>query len=301
MFGLLGIAWGGSFVAIDAGLSYFPPVLFAGLRYGVAGLVVLGYAAVTAERWYPRNRRDLLAVLATGSLVIAAYPGLLYLGQEHVSGPVAAVLVSLSPVLTAAFATLLLGERVDALGSAGMVLGFAGVVLVANPVGANAPHPVGVLLILTGTAAFALGGVALRAVDHDLPLRSVQAWSMLLGSVLLLATGIARGESPTTIQWTLPAVATLGYLATVSGAFAYLLYFTLLDRLGPTEINLIAYVEPVVATALGWVVLDATVGTTTLGGFAVVFAGFALVKRTELLELATAATARVGLAPNADG
>jgi probable blue pigment (indigoidine) exporter len=70
----------------------------------------------------------------------------------------------------------------------------------------------------------------------------------------------------------------------ISGAFAYGLYFHLLDRLGPTEINLVGYAEPVVATGLAWLVLGQTIAVSTLGGFAAIFTGFAIIKRHVLLD-----------------
>ncbi|MUW15910.1 EamA family transporter, partial [Halorubrum sp. CBA1125] len=65
-FVLLSTLWGTSFVAIEAGLHYFPPLLFAGVRYAIAGAVVLAYAALAPDRWVPRGRSEWLGVAVAG-------------------------------------------------------------------------------------------------------------------------------------------------------------------------------------------------------------------------------------------
>ena len=110
LFSLLALSWGGSFVAIEIGLEHVPPLLFAGLRYALAGVIVLGYAAVVTDRLRPVGRAEWLAVIVAGVFVIALYHGLLYIGEQYVSGAIAAVVISLSPVLTAVFASLLLDD-----------------------------------------------------------------------------------------------------------------------------------------------------------------------------------------------
>ncbi|MFC6825331.1 DMT family transporter [Halopelagius fulvigenes] len=284
LFLTLACFWGTSFVAIEVGLPYFPPMLFAGVRYAAAGAIILAYAAVTADRLLPRGRDEWTSVLVAGGLIIGAYHGLLYLGQMHVPGAVSSVVVSLSPVLTAVFAAVVLSESMDRFGVLGFLLGIAGVVVVADPDPANllSADILGVGLVFLGCVTFALGAVLTRPLRVTLPTESMQGWAMLLGAGILFVASFARGESPASIEWTLPAVASLAYLTLVSGVVAFLIYFTLLDRVGATEVNLIGYLEPVVAATVSWAVLDHVVGAQTLVGFVAVFAGFALVKRDAL-------------------
>ncbi|TKX76465.1 EamA/RhaT family transporter, partial [Halorubrum sp. SD626R] len=171
-FVLLATLWGTSFVAIEAGLHYFPPLLFAGVRYAVAGAVVLGFAVLVSDRFVPRGRDEWLGVAVAGTFVIAAYHGLLYVGELYVSGAVAAVIVSLSPVLTATFAAALLpGERLGPVEVGGFVLGILGVVVIADPVasGFGGSALLGVALAFAGAVAFSLGAVLLRPLRTDLP------------------------------------------------------------------------------------------------------------------------------------
>ncbi|WP_458190284.1 DMT family transporter [Haladaptatus sp. NG-WS-4] len=295
LFVLLASFWGASFVSIDVGLHHFPPLLFAAIRYDVAGLVILGYAVVTTDRWRPQRRADVLAIVTVGAFIIAGHHSLLYLGQEHVPGALAAVVVSLSPVLTAVFASVFLAdEHVTSLGVVGFVFGVAGVAIVANPTPSNvlSVDALGIGLVFLGAASFALGSVLTRPLETEISIPALQGWAMVFGSGLLHVVSVFRGESPTAIDWSMPAIASLAYLTLVSGVVAFLLYFQLLDRIGPTELNLVGYLEPVVATVLSWLLLGELVAETTVVGFATIFVGFALLKRDALFAFARSARLR---------
>ncbi len=288
MFVLVAAFWGGSFIGIEVGLRDFPPLLFAALRYDVAGAVVLGYAAWRTDRWRPETPAGWGQVAVVGLFIIAGHHSLLYLGQQYVPGAVAAVVVSLSPVLTAVFASgLLAGTRLEATDVAGLALGFAGVFVIADPDPGHllSADSVGVGLVFLASASFALGSVLTRPLDSGLPVQSLQGWGMVVGSATLHAASLARGESLAGVTWTPTAVGSLLYLTLVSGVVAFLLYFELLARIGPMELNLVGYLETVVATLLGWALLGHLVDSTTVAGFFAIFLGFAVVKRRTLATL----------------
>jgi len=294
-FCVLAVAWGSAFAAIKAGLAYFDPVFFAALRYDLAAVLMLAYAAYATPRWRPRTRAEWAAVAVGAVLLIAAYHALLFVGEDlpGVTSAGAAVVVSLSPVLTTAFSRLVLPEtRLSPLGIVGLLLGLVGVaVLVVPPavvrtgdlsavLGSNA---VGLLFVLGAAAAFALGSVLTERIDAGLPPATMEAWAMLLGALLLNALSLGMGESQS-IPLTIESVGALGYLSVVASGFGFLVYFDLHERLGSVEINLVSYVAPVVAAVVGWALLGETVDATTALGFLVIFAGFCLVKRDTLRE-----------------
>jgi len=281
----VGILWGSSFLAIDVGLSYFPPLLFAGLRYALVGVVVLGVAGVLTERWYPRSLVDAGCVLVAGAFMIAGHHAFLYLGLEHVSAAVAAIVVSLSPALTAVFASAVLPDSdLTGLQILGLSAGLAGVVVISD-VGVNAVtdvNTIGLGLVVLATASFAFGSVATRPLRTDLPAVALQGWAMLFGAGLLVVSGYATGETTRAIVWTPLSVASLAFLVVGPGIVAFSLYFSLLDRIGPTESNLIVYLEPVVATGLSWLVLGEMIDARTVVGFLAILVGFLLVKHESL-------------------
>ena len=284
LFLVLAALWGSAFMAIKAGLAYFPPVLFAAVRYDVAGLLMLGYAAYAVDDPIPRTRDQLAAVAAGAVLIIAAYHALLFVAEEDpaVTSAAAAVIVSLSPVLTTGFARAFLPEeRLTAAGIAGLALGLLGVAVVARPDPSNllAGGVLAKLLVFAAAAAFALGSVLTRRVDADLSVEAMEAWSMVGGALLMHLLSLGLGESVAAVEWTLPAIAALLFLSIGSSAVGFLIYFDLLDRLGPVEINLVSYVAPVFAALTGLVFLGEPIRPATVGGFALIAGGFALLKR----------------------
>ena len=288
LFLVLSVLWGTSFVAIKAGLEYMPPVLFASLRYDIAGVLLLAYAAVATDRWLPRSRADRVVVLVGAVLVIAAYNSLLFVGQQGVTSGVAAILVATSPILTTGFSRLLLPDsRLTPVGVLGIGLGFVGVVLVAvpDPGAAAVADLVAPGLVFLAAVAVALGSVTIERVDSEIGTEGAVAWSFVLGAVLMhLTSGALPTESVGDLSVTVEAAVALVYLAVFASVVGYLIYFRLLDRLGAVDINLVSYVAPVVAALVGWAVLGETLTGVTVAGFGVIALGFALLKRRALAD-----------------
>ena len=284
LFLLLAAAWGSAFMAIKAGLRDFPPVLFAAVRYDVAGVLMLAYAVAVVDDPLPRGRGEWSLVAVGSVLLIAGYHAFLFVGEADpgVTSASAAVIVSLSPVLTTGFARLFLPtERLTVVGLVGLGLGVAGVAVLDPPSPDNllTASAVANLLVLGAAASFALGSVLTRRIDAEMRIETLEAWSMLGGALVLHAVSSAMGESVAAIRWTTEAVLALGYLSVVSSALGFLLYYDLLDRLGPIEINLVSYVAPAFAALSGWVFLDEVPRTRTAAGFALILLGFVLIKR----------------------
>jgi drug/metabolite transporter (DMT)-like permease len=282
LFLVLAAVWGSAFTAIKAGLEFFPPVLFAAVRYDIAGVLILAYAAYVTDQWRPRSRDGWLLVSIGGVFMIAAYHTFLFVGEQWTSSAAAAVIVSLSPVLTTGFARgLLPDERLDVAGSAGLLLGFVGVGVLAQPDPANllADESVGEFLVFGAAASFALGSVLARRNSADLHIETMEAWSMLIGAGLMHVVSLGLSESVSEVAWTVDAVVPLLYLALVASAMGFLIYFDLLDRLGPIEINLVSYAAPVAAAVTGLLFLDERPTVFTLLGFVLILLGFVLLKR----------------------
>jgi len=287
LFVALAVAWGSAFTAIKVGLEFFPPVLFAAFRYDLAGLLMLGYAGYATDRWRPRTREEWLLVAIGGTFMIAAYHAFLFVGEQGTTSAAAAIIVSLSPILTTGFARAVLpDERLTAVGIVGLLLGFVGVGVLSNPDPNNLldTRTVSLFLVFLAAASFALGSVLTRRVTGELPIETMEAWSMLLGAALMHGVSLSIAESVSELQWTGEAILALLYLVVVASALGFLIYFDLLNRLGPIEINLVSYAAPVVAALTGLVFLNETPTVYTLIGFVLILAGFALLKRNALRD-----------------
>lgn len=282
LFVLLAAIWGSAYIGIKTGLSVLPPVLFAALRYDIASLVLVAYAATAGHRLRPKTRGDWAYIAVGGVLVVGLHFAFLFAGQQYVTPAVASVVLSLTPVLTPLFALALLSdERLPKHGVFGIALGLLGVGIVANPdptaLGAQAQ---GVGLLLCAAGAFALGTVLIRRIDTTtLPTASGQGWSMLVGAGVLHAISFAL---PTESLGSLAAVPTVApalvYLAVVCSAGGFLVYFELVDNVGPNEATLVNYVVPLFAALFGLAFRGDPITPTAVAGFSVVLAGVALLK-----------------------
>lgn len=164
------------------GLPYAPPIALAALRLYVAALVLLPLAALPEEYWLPRTRRDSLGVALTGAFTFGVMNALLLGGQQYVSNTIGAIAYSLMPVSMTGFAALILPEpSLDRLDAAGIDLGFVGALVVADPNPANllTARLLGVAVMVSSVAVFALGTVLTQRLDPSMPPVALIGWGVL--------------------------------------------------------------------------------------------------------------------------
>jgi len=280
----LASVWGTAFVATKAALATFPPVLLAALRFDIAAVTLFAIATVAGDgQLRPGGRGDLAPILAGGAFSIGLHHALLFTGQQYVPSAVAATLLGLIPVLTPVAARVLRPEeRLDAVGAAGVLVGFGGLVLIANPDPGNLSANLGAAFVFGSAVAWVAGAVTTREDDATLGPLALQAWMAAVGALLLHAAAALLGQSPAAVDPTMDGVAWLVYLAVVPGAGGFLLYFRLLDRLGPIRAGLLEYAIPPFAALFGFLVLGETLGANTAWGFACVLVAFILVQRAPI-------------------
>jgi len=275
------VLFGGTFVAVKAGLAHFPPLLFVAMRYDIAAVVLVGYVVATRSRTelLPQTRGDVFGILATGLFVLGLTNALLFLGQQGSTSAVGAIVFSLNPILTPVFAALLLAdERLSPRGALGLLVGLVGVALVVNPdpamlLGGNGMSK---LQLFGGAVAGALGSVLIRRSGGGLSSTVRTAWGLPVAALFCHALSLGAGESAATISWTPGAVLALGYVGVFAGAVAYVAYFALIDATGATKANVIFYVVPAVSTLGGWALLGEAISELAVVGFLTIFVGFAI-------------------------
>ncbi|WP_251330175.1 DMT family transporter [Haloplanus pelagicus] len=281
LFVLLGVLFGSAFVAIKAGLAVLPPILFAAIRFDVAAPILLAYSAWRYAAWRPRSRADLAAIAVGAVAIVAANNGLLFIGQRTITPAAASVMYGLNPILSPAIAFLLLGQRLDARGILGILLGLVGVVVIVqpSPETLTSGSTIGQLYVLAAAALIALGSVLMRRIDATMASTPLTAWAMALGAALLHLWSLAIGESAAGTEPTATLVLAVLVVAVPSTAAAYPIYFALIRRIGPVRTNLVAYVVPIFAALTGWLLLGEAVTLATAVGFCVVVAGVCLLER----------------------
>jgi drug/metabolite transporter (DMT)-like permease len=276
----LAALWGTAFVATDAALASFPPVLLAALRFDIAAAILFAVVFASGREWRPSGRRDWAPILAGGALNIGAHHAFLFAGQQYVSPAVAATLLGLVPVLTPAVTHVARpAERLSATGAAGILVGFVGVALIADPDLADVGGNLGVVLVLASAVVWVFGAVFTRGDRSTLSSLPLHAWTILAGAVSLHVAALALpGSSLAASTPTLEALGWLVYLAVAPGALGFFAYFRLLERLGPIQMGLLEYAIPPFAALFGWLVLSVSIASRTVLGFLAILAAFLLVQ-----------------------
>lgn len=284
---LLGALWGVAFLFITLGLDAFSPMLFAALRFDIAGVAILGVAAWRRADLRPRTRAQWTAIVVAAALNVCAYHALLFWGQGYTTPAIAAVIVGLNPVLTTVFSRALLSdERVGPAGVMGLALGLGGIVILATFKEGDLldARGVGELAAVAAVASWSVGSILVRRTKHAMDVFAFTAWQMLVGAVFLHVAAFAL-EGTGRAVWTAEGTLSLLYLAIVSSAVGFIIYFTLLERVGPIRSNLVSHIAPVFAALASFVAVEygyldgQAFEPRAIFAFLLIAAGFALVAR----------------------
>ena len=282
----LGILWGTAFVFITVGLKSFSPILLVALRFDITSLVMLGVAALRHKgSLRPKGRTQWTAIGIAAVFNVTGYHALLFLGQEHTAAGLAAIIVGMNPVLTTVFSRALLkDERVGTSGVAGLGLGLAGIVLIValNPGGLDVSG-ISEILIASAIISWSLGSVLVRRTHHGMDVFAFVAWQSLAGAGILHALSLFL-EGGGRAVFDSGGIASLLYLALVSSALGFAIYFTLLGRIGPIRLNFVSVIAAAVAAVGGLLALQEPVELRAIGAFVLIAAGLVLVTRPDLLR-----------------
>ena len=276
-FAFLYLVWGGSFLAIHIGVSQTPPLVFAGTRLLIAGPLLLAFAAWRGES-LPGPAAEWFTVLGSGALIVATAGGLLVWAQQWVASGEAALLIASSALWMAWIGTWgAAGERVSRTTLLGLLLGFIGVaVLVSEGLARSAAPAPAYLAVLAAALAIACGSVFMRRRPGRCGPVMLAGLQALLGGVVLGALGwLSDADHPWT--WTREALTSLLFLTLLGSCIGYSLFCWLLREVTPAQLGTYAYVNPVVAVILGWLVLDERLTPLQWLGSAIVLGCVALV------------------------
>jgi drug/metabolite transporter (DMT)-like permease len=277
------IVWGSTYLAIRVLVETVPPLLGAGVRFAVAGAAML--AVMALRRGGPSvriGRPELLACLLVGGLLMGAN-GVVSVAELEVPSSMAALLIASVPLWVVIYRRGL-GERVAARSVAAVLIGFAGAALLLLPGEQTGGASLAGLLACIGAAAMWAGGsVASPRVPLPRDPFVSGGWQMLLGGGVCALTGVLAGEAADVEvgAFSTRSLLALAYLIVFGSWLAFTAYSWLLQNAPLSRVATYAYVNPIVAIALGAAILDEAVTSLTLAGAAVIVASVAAVVRTE--------------------
>lgn len=275
------LVWGTTYLAIRVAVETIPPLLLTSMRYTVAGLVMLAIAVKRGQR-IPRDRATLLNLAVVGFLMVGIGNLAVVWSEQWVPSGLAALFVATAPFWMAVIELFRTGgERVSARGAIGMFIGFAGVAMLVTPKGAGGAYDVhfivGALVMQLGSLAWQLGSIRSKYQLQHVPLLASASLQMLFGGVIVGAGAIAIGE-PARLHFTARGLAALAYLTVFGSIIAYSAYVYALAHMRTSQSSLYAYVNPVVAVILGWLILHEELTWVSILAMCVILAGVALVQ-----------------------
>ena len=272
------IVWGTTFLAIRVAVEELPPLFAAGARFFVAGVLLYafmrfkGESAPTARQW---RSLGIMALL----MFVAEY-GPLFWAEKYVPSGVVSVLAATLPIITLILEMLILRQqRMRPMLAVATVLGFVGVAVLLIPGGKQHLALVPCLAILAGATTWSLGSVLTRSMNLPASRPLTAGASMMLGGAMLLALSAGFGEMHPFPHITLRAAGALLYLIVFGSLLAFTAFVWLLAHMPATRVASHAYVNPIVAVALGYFMAGELITARILAGTALVLISVFLILR----------------------
>jgi drug/metabolite transporter (DMT)-like permease len=278
------ILWGGSFLGIRElvapphGILPVPPFFAAGFRFAVAGLILIAWSRISQPT--PLAPRQLFSATLLGFIMFACLYAPLFWAETRVASGLASVISAMIPVwIFAGELIVLRTQRASALAVSGIALGFAGVVVLSLRAPGNtvSSSTLAILAMVAGTLFWSAGTLLSRRLTLPQPQRANAGWQMVTGGAMLLVISAAAGEPrrmpPLAVLLSPRIVASMAYLVIAASIIAYTAYVWLIAHESPTRVSSYAYVNPLIALAIGAVLAGERLTLLQIAGAVLVLAG----------------------------
>jgi drug/metabolite transporter (DMT)-like permease len=275
------IVWGSTYLGIELAGETIPALFGAGVRFTLVGLIV--FALVIWRRGFGalRVRRVELASAALVGLLLPGANSILFVTEQKVPIGLTSLIIASVPLWVLLF-RLTAGERPDRIASLGLLVGFAGIALLVRPGGGSGPLGY-LLLTVVAAISWALGSFLSPRIPVPRDAFVATGYETLIGGLLLTAIGLAT-TSPSDLDpsgWSSRSIFGLVYLILVGSVVGYTAYAWLLANAPIAQVSTYAYVNPVIAIALGVIVLDEAVTARIVAGAVLILIAVAIVVRRE--------------------
>jgi len=284
-FALVYLFWGSTYLAIDIAVQNIPPALMCGLRFSVAGIVMLIVCAANGRRiFYPPRQIALASVV--GLLLLMGGNLTLSYAELAVSSGLAALIVAITPLWFLVLDSLLLGDHhISNRGKAGLLLGILGLFVLVWPqlaAGSLGRRELWASIsLIGGSFSWALGSVLSKRWQSGMDVFSSTAWQVIAAGVGNFAFALFSGDLHH-VTWTSRGLAAVAYLVVCGSWIGYTAYIWLLEHVPTSKVSTYAYVNPVVAVFLGWLVLHERVDRFIFTGSAIVVLSVILVTSAKI-------------------
>lgn len=279
IYTLLSLIWGSTWLVIKIGLEDSPPLWSSGLRFAIAALLIFIYNRIRGIN-YPHRFSEIYKIALPGFFMYGLSYMFVYLAEAYISSSLTAFLFASFPFFVAGFSLFMLkNERLSLIGWIGLFIGFAGIFFVFfDSLTQSAFVTFGVFLAVLGAAAAAYGTVYIRARLREYSTPLMVEIQMLAGVALIIICALIF-EPISDFQITTKSVTALLYLAIFGSFIAFLGYYWLLKRVEAIKVAQVAFINPFVAFALGYLVRYETFNFFTIIGSMLIIGGVIMVVR----------------------
>ena len=291
-FGLVYLFWGSTYLGIDIAVQTIPPALMCGVRFSIAGVVMLAVCAATGRRIFYSAKQIALAAVVGLLLLMGGNLTLSYAELSVTSG-LAALIIAITPLWFLVLDSLLLGHhRISGRGKAGLALGIVGLFILVWPElqSRSLGHRElwASISLIAGSFSWALGSVLSKRWQSGMDVFSATGWQVLAAGAGNFIFAVLNDDF-SHVKWTARGVSATLYLVVCGSWIGYTAYIWLLKHVPTSKVSTYAYVNPVVAVFLGWLVLHERVDRFILAGSAVVILSVILVTSAKVQENTVAA------------
>lgn len=294
---MLSLLWGSSFIAIKIIVDQVQPLASFGMRFFIAGLLLIATHYIflhiinrrSDKKDYQnnqiKNRQLWKGWLLSALFFIVGGQGILALGAQYLSSGAAALINSTIPIWVAIFMLLFLGKKPTRLSIAGITAGFIGLIILVLPtLEAEESSWIGVVLLIISSISWAMGSLfssPVRAVSAERTILLPTGMFMALGGLILLSLWVVTGTGEISTLSTLFStvnniLVSFLFLTLVCTAVGYAIFYWLLGSTTPSLANTFAYIVPVIAVFLGWVILGESINSQTIIATVVISTGVAM-------------------------
>lgn len=275
------VIWGTTYLALRIAVLHFPPFLFTALRQTTAGLMLLTFMFTVGKAAWP-PKEFILRQAIGGFFMLTLGNGLVAWAEMHIPSGIAAIICSLMPVLVIlinVFSTA--DERPTFPIILGVVLGFIGIIMIFSEHIAEfskKEYILGILMTFGAAVSWASGSIWIKKRNTDTNPFVNAGLQMFFGGVWCFPLSLLFDDL-SIVSWSAEAGYSLLYLIVFGSIVAYASYSYVLRKLPMTIVSLYAYVNPLVAVFLGWLVLDEKLNLKIIAAFLLTIAGIYIVNR----------------------
>jgi drug/metabolite transporter (DMT)-like permease len=274
------VLWGTTFLAIRIAVEEIPPLFAAGARFFIAGVVLYGFMRAKGEAKPTLIQWRSLAIMAL--LMFVAEYGPLFWAEKYVPSGVVSVLAATLPIITLILEMLILRQqRMRPMLALAVLIGFSGVAVLLMPGGTQHIALIPCLAILAGATTWSLGAVLTRSMELPRSRPTTAGAAMMVGGAMLLALSAGFGEMHPFPHVSTRAVLAMLYLIIFGSLLAFTAFVWLLGHMPATRVSSHAYVNPIVAVALGYFAAGEIITWRIIGGSLLVLVSVFLILRRD--------------------